>query len=144
VTVVAAAGYTVAVVAATLMYQSSGQPAPERRHGTVRASSDPLPSITTVPFAQVAITTEAEAARYVRAYNETQVRMGDIAITDGPPGLWRRGDNVVVGDFADQPRPLPPEGYRRVYYTHGCATCPVGWVLKKGTACLPSELTCEN
>ena len=53
-------------------------------------------------------------------------------------------DPAVGGKDAQDHPPSIPQGWRTVFYTHGCAHCAVGWVLVPGERCGPKDLNCMD
>lgn len=78
------------------------------------------------------------------ACTATSATAVEAGVLDAKPG-----DHIVCDDESNGPDdkdypPTIPPGYREVFYTTGCPTCPVGWVLVKGTKCGPDDLNCAD
>lgn len=74
----------------------------------------------------------------VKAWNDEQTKKA----CKSPDGM-----NVVCDASANaNPMPgfPPPLGYAWVFYTSGCPTCAVGWVLKKGSCTEIGALNCAS
>lgn len=75
---------------------------------------------------------------YVRVWNEHRTRMACTALAgSGRVPSPHVGDHIVcsnvMGEADSNDRPdHVPDGYYVGFYTSGCPTCAVGWVLKKG------------
>jgi hypothetical protein len=82
------------------------------------------------------IAREWNAAQTARACEDEAHKIHVICESDG-------GAHTDGAAYQRRP-PTIPAGYRAVFYTTGCITCAVGWVLKKGEQCRDGEWNCMN